>query len=178
MTTIITGGRGTGKTAMLIRHSAETGRYILVTNSTRARGIFEQAKTMGYEIPYPITVSAFKTGEHGGFVGSSIRRDGLLVDDMEDVIKSMFNDIEIKGFTIDKKALEHDIVIDLDTPRFDSEFRRHILGQVTCLCKDCKYFCYDGDGHYCSRSGGPIYLEVQPTNYCSFGVNINENHIR
>lgn len=112
MTLIITGGRGTGKTALLIKHSAETGRYILVTNNTRAEGIFKQAKAMGYNIPYPITVSEFKTGEHGGFIGSSIRRDGLLVDDMNDVLNRMFNGIPIHEFTIDRDAFKDNFVWD------------------------------------------------------------------
>lgn len=110
MTLIITGGRGTGKTALLIKHSAETGRYILVTNNTRAEGIFKQAKAMGYNIPYPITVSEFKTCSK--FEGSSIRRDGLLVDDMNDVINCMFNGIPIHEFTIDRDAFKDDFVWD------------------------------------------------------------------
>ena len=114
MTLIITGGRGTGKTALLIKHSAETGRYILVTNRSRAEGIFKQSKDMGYNIPFPITVSEFKVG--AGFVNSSIRRDGLLVDDMNDVLNCMFNGIPIHEFTIDKDAFKDDIVWDRDNP--------------------------------------------------------------
>lgn len=121
MTLIITGGRGTGKTALLIKHSAETGRYILVTNSNRAEGIYKQAKTMGYEIPYPITVSEFKTGEHGGFVGSSIRRDGLLVDDMNDVLNHMFNGIPVHEFTIDEDDLKNNIVWKRNNPYLNME---------------------------------------------------------
>lgn len=121
MTLIITGGRGTGKTALLIKHSAETGRYILVTNSNRAEGIYKQAKAMGYNIPYPITVSEFKTGEHGGFVGSSIRRDGLLVDDMNDVLNRMFNGIPIHGLTIDEDDLKNDIVWKRNNPYLNME---------------------------------------------------------
>ena len=113
MTLIITGGRGTGKTALLIKHSAETGRHILVTNSIRARCIFEQAKAMGYEIPVPLTVSDFKTGSK--WEGSSIRRDGLLIDDMDDVLKCMFHGIPIHEFTIDKEEFRNDIVWDCDS---------------------------------------------------------------
>jgi archaellum biogenesis ATPase FlaH len=175
MTLIITGDRGTGKTALLLKHSAETGRHILVTNVLRLNGLMSQAKAMGLKIPIPITVEEFKNGNIK-FVNNDIRRDGLLVDDMGDVVRKLFNNVEIIEFTIDKEEFRND-VMDLDSPRFDSEFRRHILGQFTCSCKDCKYFCYDGDGHYCSRSGGPIYLAVEPTNYCSFGVMKDEDHI-
>ena len=117
MTLIITGGRGTGKTAMLIKHSAETGQYILVTNSDRARGIYKQAKAMGYKIPYPITVAEFKIG--GGFVGSSIRKDGLLVDDMNDVFNYMFNSIPVHEFTIDEGVFKDAIIWKCDNPYFN-----------------------------------------------------------
>ena len=119
MTLIITGGRGTGKTALLIKHSAETGRYILVINSDRARGIFKHAKTMGYDIPYAIAVSEFKTGSK--FEGSSIRRDGLLVDDMDAVFNCMFNGIPVHEFTIDRDAFKDDFVWDRNNPYLNVE---------------------------------------------------------
>lgn len=123
MTTIITGGRGTGKTAMLIRHSAETGRYILVTNSTRARGIIEQAKAMELYIPFPITVEEFKRG--GRYEGSSIRRDGVLVDDFDNVLWHMFNGIDIKEITIGKDSLDNS-VYDLDKWQLGDGYENHI----------------------------------------------------
>ena len=45
---LIIGDRKQGKTAELIKHSAETGNYILVHDNNRARIVAKQAKDMGF----------------------------------------------------------------------------------------------------------------------------------
>ena len=90
---------------------------------------------MGLNIPFPITVDELKRNS-SKFVGTPINRDGIYVDDFDDVIRCMFNNINIEGFTIDKRVLEHDIVIDLDTPNFDFELRRHIHGRFNLEVKE------------------------------------------
>ena len=48
---VIVGGRGNGKTAQLIKLSAETGIPIFAPTNRMARSIREQAKNMGIDIP-------------------------------------------------------------------------------------------------------------------------------
>lgn len=99
---IFYGGRQNGKTMMLIKKSAETGMYILAPNRKRADIIVKQAHDMGLKIPNPVTIQDYLRGNK--FKGSSIRRDGLLISDVDDVIKTIFSDVPIKGvsFTLDK----------------------------------------------------------------------------
>lgn len=101
---LIIGGRQQGKTAELIKHSAETGNYILVHDKNRAAIVAKQAKIMGFDIPYPVTVSEMVNRGH--FRGSYIRRDGLLVDDLDLVIRQLFDGIEINEATVNKDSIE------------------------------------------------------------------------
>lgn len=101
---LIIGGRQTGKTTELIKHSAETGNYILVHDNNSARIVAKQAKDMGFYIPYPVTVS--EMCNRGYFRGSSIRRDGLLVDDLDLILHTLFGGIEIKEATINNENIE------------------------------------------------------------------------
>lgn len=94
---ITIGRRGSGKTTMLIRRSAKENVYILTTNRKRADYIFSMARKMGLHIPYPVTIREYM---QGGFKGSSIRRDGLLIDDADDVLQEIFFGIRIKEITI------------------------------------------------------------------------------
>lgn len=95
---IIIGKRGYGKTTKLIRRSAEENIYILTTDGLRAKRIAKMAKEMGLDIPYPVTVNEYFLDDR--FKGSSIRRDGLLIDDADDVFKTIFAGIPIKEITI------------------------------------------------------------------------------
>ena len=96
---VIMGGRRSGKTAELIKRSAENGIYILVSNRARASQIADQARAMGYNIPFPVTLEEYYRSH--GFAGSSIRRDGLYIDDVKDVLQRTFREVEIKTFTLD-----------------------------------------------------------------------------
>lgn len=94
---IILGSRQNGKTTELIKMSAKTGIYILVTTKNRANHLFRQAKNMGYDMPYPVTIEEYFRDK---FTGTSIRRDGLFIDDIDDVFKSIFNGINIRAVTL------------------------------------------------------------------------------
>lgn len=56
---IIIGKRGYGKTAKLIRRSADEQIYILTATRVRANHIAKMAKEMGLKIPYPVTVNEY-----------------------------------------------------------------------------------------------------------------------
>lgn len=94
---IILGSRQNGKTTELIKMSAKTGIYILVATKNRANHLFRQAKDIGYDMPYPVTIEEYFRSK---FTGSSIRRDGLFIDDIDDVLKSIFNGINIRTVTL------------------------------------------------------------------------------
>lgn len=104
---IIIGKRGYGKTTKLIRRCAEEGIYILTSNRRRADCIFSMARKMELNIPYPVTIDEYLRSK---FKGSSIRRDGLLIDDADDVLKTIFYGIPIKEITItDHDEIGHSI---------------------------------------------------------------------
>ena len=92
----IIGGRGTGKSTELIRRSADTGNYIVVPNKRRANHLFKQAKDMGINIPYPVTWDEIKHG----IDGKSRLSLGILIDDVEDLLRYIFIGIHIEGITL------------------------------------------------------------------------------
>lgn len=96
MTELIVGSRRSGKTTALIEKAATDNLYILTGTKAQARHILDQAKRMGYDIPFPVTWEDFQRTE---FRGSSIQRDGLLVDELEHVMCRMFRNIPIKAAT-------------------------------------------------------------------------------
>lgn len=99
ITEILIGEGKTGKTSELIKRSAESGIYILVANRRRAEILAEQARDMKLYIPFPVTLQEWlRSGDR--FLGSSIRRDGLLIDDIDDVIKELFCPIDIKAVSL------------------------------------------------------------------------------
>ena len=95
---IVIGERCSGKTTRLIERSAQEGEYILVANKAMARCIADQAKEMGLDIPFPVTLDEYLRGNK--FQGSSIRRDGLLIDDLDMVLNRMFRGIPIREVTL------------------------------------------------------------------------------
>lgn len=95
---IVIGERCSGKTTRLIERSAKEGRYILVANKAMARCIADQAKEMGLDIPFPVTLDEYLRGNK--FQGSSIRRDGLLIDDLDMVLDLLFRGIPIREVTL------------------------------------------------------------------------------
>lgn len=95
---IIIGKRGYGKTTKLIRRSSDENLYILVASGERAYQVAQMATEMGLTIPFPVTVDEYLRSDK--FRGSSIRRDGLLIDDADDVLQAIFAGIPIKEITI------------------------------------------------------------------------------
>lgn len=95
---IIIGKRCSGKTTELIKESAEKQIYILVGTRHRAEALANRAKDMGLDIPFPVTIEEYLKGSK--FRGSCIRRDGLLIDDADDVLQQIFAGIPIREVTI------------------------------------------------------------------------------
>ena len=88
-------GRRQGKTTELIRHSAETRTYILVANRQRVEQVFKQAQSMGFNIPYPVTVEEYmRSGFRGSFINS------ILIDDADDVLSQVFSNVRIETITL------------------------------------------------------------------------------
>ena len=102
MTEIITGGRHCGKSLALVRRSAATGIYILVVNRKRALELADLAREFGLYIPFPVTIREYF--EANKFRGSSLERDGIYIDDVDDVVKHIFSTVEIKVVTFTTEA--------------------------------------------------------------------------
>ena len=96
MTELILGSRNSGKTTELLRRSARDGMYILTGTKRQARCIFDQARDMGYDIPYPVTWAEFQNGH---FSGSVIQKDGLLIDEAGWLLSYIFKGIPINAVT-------------------------------------------------------------------------------
>ena len=98
MSEIILGSRKGGKTLELIKRSAKDGRYILVSNRRRADEISKFARELGLYIPFPVTVEEYYKGDK--FRGSSLERNGIYIDDADDIIRQIFGTVEIKAMTM------------------------------------------------------------------------------
>ena len=96
MTELIVGSRCSGKTTELIKKSATDGLYILTGTRRQAECIFDQAKQMGYDIPFPVTWAEFQKNH---FRGSCIQKDGLLIDEAGWLLSYIFSSVPIKGVT-------------------------------------------------------------------------------
>ena len=90
---ITIGPRRSGKTARTIMESAKTGSYILVATIEQANVIFKQAKDMGYDIPYPVTIREITTGRKC-FDNKHMREHGVLVDEARIVLQKAIYDSE------------------------------------------------------------------------------------
>lgn len=98
---IYVGARGSGKTATLIKKSAETGAYIVAPSRCMADYIYKQAKDMGYDIPAPFSVEeVFYMKRNKLFMNTDIRRKGLLVDGVQIVLQHIFAPAKIWGTTV------------------------------------------------------------------------------
>lgn len=101
---IYVGGRGSGKSTTLIKKSAETGDYILVATQCQAREVYRQAKEMGYDIPFPVTVSEITT-RRKYFDDSYMKKRGLLIDELRLVLDIAFGGIPIHGATLNLDSI-------------------------------------------------------------------------
>lgn len=97
-TQITIGGRGSRKTFRLIKRSHEEGSYILVRNKRRAADLFKQAKELKLDIPFPITINEYFRS--GSFDGTSVRRKGILIEDIDMIIEKIFSDTLVREMTM------------------------------------------------------------------------------
>ena len=90
-------GRGEGKTKELIQLSHDTNTYILVADRSRQREIFSFAHDLGIDILNPVTVEEYmRTHFRGNFIKH------VLIDDADDVLKTIFNNLTIDAITMRK----------------------------------------------------------------------------
>lgn len=101
---IYVGARRSGKTATLIKKSAETGAYIVAPSRCMADYIRKQANDMGYDIPEPFSVDEI-TPELKYFNDSYIKKHGLLIDELQSVLDVAFCGIPIHGATLNADSI-------------------------------------------------------------------------
>ena len=80
--------RASGKTTLLIKESAKTGRPIIKPNTASARYVEEQAKEMGLTISEPISATSWSGGYYRG--SNFNRIDGFLIDELDSVLANIF----------------------------------------------------------------------------------------
>lgn len=98
-TQITIGKRQSGKTTKLIKRAAEEDLYILTANKHMASCIFKQAKEMGFNILFPLTVDWFTNGlkisQRRG-----VRIKGILIDEAAMVLSNFLHGIPIREITL------------------------------------------------------------------------------
>ena len=107
--------RASGKTTLLIKESAKTGRPIIEPNTASARYVEEQAKEMGLIIPEPISATSWNSGYYRG--SNFNRIDGFLIDELDSVLANIFGrPIDKATYTPEKigAAKAHDGKVDVD----------------------------------------------------------------
>ena len=102
-TQLIVGGRQNGKTLHLIKRAHEERLYILVRDQDTAHDLFKQAKEMKLDIPFPITVNEYLRS--GRLNGTFARRDGILIDNIDDIFQYLFGGVHIHEMTIGNYSL-------------------------------------------------------------------------
>lgn len=102
MTELYFGGRRCGKTAMMIRKSAETRLPIVVPSGMRGDALMAQAREMGLNIPTPITIYQLHNGK---IRGTLTKMDGVYVDDLNAFIEKLFAGINVKACTVNADDL-------------------------------------------------------------------------
>lgn len=99
---LILGDRQSGKTTELIKESARTGAYIVVSCKNEARDVFRLSKELGLNIPYPLTVNEMIYESPSSY----IFQKGILIDNLERILCCLFNYITIHTATVDCTALD------------------------------------------------------------------------
>lgn len=90
--------RASGKTTLLIKESARTGKPIIAPTNYSAKYIAEQAMEMGLKIPEPIGANQFDC-----LMGRYNHVDGFLIDELDAVLANIFGKpIGKATYTIDK----------------------------------------------------------------------------
>lgn len=101
--------RASGKTTLLIKESAKTGRPIIEPNIASARYVEEQARKMGVQIPEPISATSWNSGYYRG---SNFRKiDGFLIDEVDSVLANIFGKPVVKA-TYTPEKIEIDSVLE------------------------------------------------------------------
>ena len=101
--------RASGKTTLLIKESAKTGRPIIEPNTASARYVEEQARKMGVQIPEPISATSWNSGYYRG---SNFRKiDGFLIDEVDSVLANIFGKPVVKA-TYTPEKIEIDSVLE------------------------------------------------------------------
>ena len=98
---LILGDRQSGKTTELIKESARTRAYIVVSCKNEARNVFMSAKELGLNIPFPLTVAEVIYESPSSY----IFQKGILIDNLERILCRLFNYITINAATVDCTAL-------------------------------------------------------------------------
>ena len=107
--------RASGKTTLLIKESAKTGRPIIEPNTASARYVEEQAKEMGLIIPEPISATSWSGGYYRG--SNFNRIDGFLIDELDSVLANIFGKPIINATYTPEKigvAKAYDRKVDID----------------------------------------------------------------
>lgn len=97
--------RASGKTTLLIKESAKTGRPIIEPNTASARYVEEQARKMGVQIPEPISATSWNSGYYRG--SNFNRIDGFLIDEVDSVLANIFGK-PIDKATYTPKEMEYE----------------------------------------------------------------------
>lgn len=133
ITHVLRGGRGSGKTYMLIKYSCEHQIPILVANPFRANALEKQAKAMGFKnMPKPFTLHNALYGN--GLVG---RHEGILIDDLDCVFNTIFKNVDVHAVTYTPAFNECDLdlmrekaKVLVESPLIDKDFiNRMIKGE-------------------------------------------------
>lgn len=88
--------RGAGKTVELIMSSYKTGAHILVCSNNRIRELEELSKKLDIPIAKPYTWDDFCRGKMQGI-------HNILIDDTEDVLKTIFRGMNVDAITLTDK---------------------------------------------------------------------------
>ena len=104
MPDIIIGERCSGKTTELIKRSHETGSYIVVANKVMATCIFQNALSMGLQIPFPITIREYLSS-------GSYRHNSVLIDEFDLVLHAIFDFNNVDAITLTKRDYENVIYL-------------------------------------------------------------------
>lgn len=97
---VIGGKRVCGKTTTLIKKAHEEQLYIICANKNMAQVTFKQAKDMGLDIPFPVSVEELRSNSL-----SSLRIDKVLIDEVELVLQMLIG-VDVKAMSTSYKMNE------------------------------------------------------------------------
>lgn len=123
--------RASGKTTLLIKESARTGKPIVCANSRIAVDIEYQASRLRYKIPEPISASQWISDGYcnkKNVLHHALKHGGFLVDDLDLVLHSIFGvHVDKATFTPDKQKMSF-------VTNSGCECRVNEQGRLECYC--------------------------------------------